>query len=86
LSGDLASEIAKLKFDGDRLLQVHGSWQLIQFLLTHDLIDEFRLWVFPVTLGSGKRLFSENSLSKQLNLVQSEPTGNGVIMTVYRRS
>jgi dihydrofolate reductase len=86
LSGDLASEIAKLKFDGDRLLQVHGSWQLIQFLLTHDLIDEFRLWVFPVTLDSGKRLFSENSLSKQLNLVQSEPTGNGVIMTVYRRS
>lgn len=86
LSDDLASEIAKLKSDGDRLLQVHGSWQLIQFLLLHDLIDEFRLWVFPITLGSGKRLFGENPLPRKLNLIQSEPTGNGVIMNIYRRT
>ena len=85
LSGDLASEIAKLKLENGPLLQVHGSWQLVQFLLANDLIDEFRLWVFPVILGSGKRLFAENSQLRKLNLTQTEPTRNGVVMTVYRR-
>ena len=83
--GDLAKEIAKLKSHDGPLLQVHGSWQLIQFLLAQDLIDEYRLWIFPITLGSGKRLFAENGPSRRLNLTRTEPTGNGAVMTVYRR-
>jgi dihydrofolate reductase len=83
--GDLAREIIKLKSEDGPLLQVHGSWQLIQFLLAHDLIDEYRLWVFPITLGSGKRLFDENGPCRSLNLAEIEPTGNGAVMTVYRR-
>ncbi len=85
VSGDLPVEIAKLKSNKGPLLQVHGSWQLIQLLLAHDLVDEYRLWVFPITLGSGKRLFAENAPQKRLSLAKTEPTGNGVIMTVYRR-
>jgi dihydrofolate reductase len=78
--GAFASDDAK-----SPLLQVHGSWQLIQLLLAHDLVDEYRLWVFPITLGSGKRLFAENAPQKRLSLAKTEPTGNGVVMTVYRR-
>ena len=85
VSGDLPAEIAKLKSDRGPLLQVHGSWQLIQLLLAHDLVDEYRLWVFPITLGSGKRLFAENAPPKRLKLANAQPTGNGVVMTVYRR-
>ena len=85
VSGDLPVEVAKLKSNNGPLLQVHGSWQLIQLLLDHDLIDEYRLWVFPITLGSGKRLFAGNAQPKKLSLAKTEPTGNGVFMTVYRR-
>ena len=85
VSGEIASEISKLKSDSGPLLQVHGSWQLIRLLLAHDLIDEFRLWVFPIVLGSGKQLFAGEVPSRRLSLANSEPTGNGVIMNVYRR-
>lgn len=86
ISGDVAAEIAKLKTTDGPLLQVHGSWRLIQLLLAHDLIDEFRLWVFPVTLGAGKRLFAEGAPPAKLRLTHSEPTGNGVFMMTYRRA
>lgn len=85
ISGDIASEITKLKSNAGPLLQVHGSWQLIQLLLANDLIDEFRLWVFPITLGSGKQLFANDGPPRKLRLVKTEPTGNGVVMKVYRR-
>ena len=85
VSGDIPTEIAGLKAADGPLLQVHGSWQLIQLLLAHDLIDEFRLWVFPVLLGSGKRLFAEGVPPRHLHLKRSEPTGNGVVMNIYRR-
>jgi dihydrofolate reductase len=85
ISGEVASEVTKLKSGSGPLLQVHGSWQLIQLLLAHDLVDEFRIWVFPVILGSGKKLFAEGVQLRRLSLIKTEQTGNGVVMNVYRR-
>ena len=85
LTGDIPSEIEKLKNGDGPLLQVHGSWQLIQTLLAHNLIDEFRLWTFPVLVGGGKRLFSEDKHVAGLNLIKTDTTTNGVVMSVYRR-
>lgn len=85
LKGDVAAEIANLKHQDGLLLQVHGSGHLIQTLLRHGLIDEFRLWTFPVVVGSGKRLFSEGTVPASLTLAKSEATGNGAVMSIYRR-
>ncbi len=84
ITGDIAAEVARLKAQDGPLLQVHGSWQLIQTLLSHNLIDEFRLWTFPLVLGSGKRLFSQGSIPTNLSLVKTQPTSNGVVMSIYR--
>ena len=85
VTGDVARGVAKLKAEEGPLLQVHGSWQLIQTLLANDLIDEFRLWTFPVVVGRGKRLFSQNAVGHGLTLVKSGATSNGVVMGIYRR-
>ncbi len=84
--GNVAAEVDRLKSQDGRLLQVHGSWQLIQTLLANDLIDEFRLWTFPVVLGAGKRLFSQTGNQRELKLVNSRTTRNGVVMAIYRRA
>ena len=83
LKGDVAEEVAKLrqKHDGD--VVVHGSARLVQTLVEHDLVDEFRLMVFPVVLGSGKRLFGETSDKKPLRLTDSKMVGDGVAILVY---
>ena len=85
IGGDIAAGIARLKAQDGRLLQVHGSWQLIQTLLAHDLIDEFRLWTFPVIVGSGKRLFGGTVARRSLKLVRSRSTPGGAVMGIYRR-
>lgn len=85
ITGDIAAEVSKLKGQDGPLLQVHGSSELIQTLLAHDLIDEFRLWTFPVVVGSGKRLFGEGSARTDLKLVKTRFTSNGVVMSIYRR-
>ncbi len=85
VSGDIPAAITGLKAQDGPLLQVHGSWQLIQTLLAQDLIDEFRLWTFPVIVGAGKRLFENASVRPSLSLVKSRATSNGVILAVYRR-
>ncbi|MCE7999697.1 MAG: dihydrofolate reductase [Rhodobiaceae bacterium] len=85
LSGDVAKQIAALKQEDGPLLQVHGSGHLIQTLLKQDLIDEFRLWTFPVVVGSGRRLFEEGVPPSSLSLKKSEATGNGAVMSIYRR-
>jgi dihydrofolate reductase len=86
ITGDIAAEVSRLKNQDGPLLQVHGSWQLIQTLLSHDLIDEFRLWTFPVVVGAGKRLFGKDGVPKNLKLVKTNSTSNGVVMTIYRGS
>ncbi|MEX3007313.1 dihydrofolate reductase family protein [Hoeflea sp. TYP-13] len=85
VSGDIPAEIAALKQQDGPLLQVHGSAQLLQTLLAHDLVDEFRLWNFPVIAGSGKRLFEAGAAPNRLALVKSGQSPNGVVMTIYRR-
>ena len=84
ITGDIAAEVSRLKEQDGPLLQVHGSWQLIQTLLSHNLIDEFRLWTFPVVVGPGKRLFDQGSVPTDLTLVKTKSTSNGVVMGIYR--
>jgi dihydrofolate reductase len=83
LKGDAAEEVAKLKQEQDGDIVVHGSAQLVQALIEHDLVDELRLMVFPVVLGSGKRLFGETSDKKRLRLVDSQVVGDGVLILRY---
>jgi dihydrofolate reductase len=84
LAGDLAEEVGRLKREQDGDVVVHGSPQLVQALLERDLVDEVRLMVFPVVLGSGKRLFGETSDKKRLQLADSKTVGDGVAILVYR--
>ena len=84
LKGDVAEEVAKLKQGHAGDIVVHGSARLVQTLVEHDLVDEFRLMVFPVLLGSGKRLFGKTSDKKPLQLVDSKVVGDGVNILVYR--
>ncbi len=86
IAGDIAAEVSRLKAQDGPLLQVHGSWQLIQTLLAHDLIDEFRLWIFPVVVGSGKRLFGQDTVPTGLTLMKTRATSNGAVMCIYRRA
>jgi dihydrofolate reductase len=83
LKGDVAEEVAKLRREQEGDIVVHGSARLVQTLIDHDLVDEFRLMVFPVVLGSGKRLFGETSDKKPLRLVDSKVVGDGVAILVY---
>ncbi len=83
LGGDVAAEVAKLKeLPGDEL-QVHGSGELAQTLIEHDLIDEYRLFYFPVRLGSGKKLFRDGVSPAALRLIGTSTTKAGVIIANY---
>jgi dihydrofolate reductase len=83
IEGDAAEGIAALKQEDGPELQVHGSGDLIQTLLRHDLVDRYRLLVFPVVIGSGKRLFSEGAIPSGLKLVDSKVSTTGVVMGTY---
>ena len=84
LDGDLAAAVSGLKQQHEGDIVVHGSAQLVQSLLDQDLVDELRLMVFPVILGSGKRVFGETSEKKTLKLADSKTVGEGVEILVYR--
>ncbi len=84
IKGDLAAEVSKLKQQPGHDIVIHGSPTLIRSLLPHDLIDEYRLLVYPIVLGRGKRLFDEASQAK-LKLAESETFSKGVVKLVYRR-
>jgi dihydrofolate reductase len=84
LKGDLVEEVTKLKQTPGGDIVVHGSAQLVQALIEHDLVDELRLMVFPVVLGSGKRLFGETSDKKSLRLADSKIVGDGVAILIYQ--
>ena len=85
LNGDVAAAVRKLKDEQDGTIVVHGSAQLAQTLLDNDLVDELRLMVFPVVLGTGKRLFGETRDKKPLQLAESRTVGDGVAILIYRR-
>jgi dihydrofolate reductase len=83
IEGDAAAGIAALKRSDGPELQVHGSGDLIQTLLRHDLVDRWRLWVFPVLLGSGRRLFAGGTVPAGLRLVDSTVSTTGVVIGTY---
>jgi dihydrofolate reductase len=86
VEGDAAEGITALKREDGPELQVHGSANLIQTLLRHDLVDQFRLWVFPVVVGSGKRLFADGTAPAGLRLLDSKVSTTGVVMGTYERA
>ena len=83
IDGDAAAGVTALKQEDGPELQVHGSGGLIQTLLRHNLVDEFRLWVFPVVIGSGKRLFSDGTIPAGLRLTGSKVSTTGVVIGTY---
>lgn len=86
LGEDIPGEVARLKAQDGGEIQTAGSGALIQILLKHDLVDEFRLQTFPVIIGSGKRLFSEGTIPRGLELTDSTLTSTGVLMNTYQRA
>jgi dihydrofolate reductase len=86
LKGDVAEEVAKLKTEEGGEIQVHGSGNLLQTLLKHDLIDTLRLWQFPVAIGSGKRLFGEGTIPRSFRLVDKQLATTGAVLHVYERA
>jgi dihydrofolate reductase len=86
LKGDVLQEVSKLKQRVGGDIVVHGSAQLVQTLLANDLVDELRLMVFPVVLGSGKRLFGATSDQKRMQLVESTTVGDGIAILIYKPS
>jgi dihydrofolate reductase len=85
LTGDVAEAVGRLKQGVGGEIQVHGSGELIQTLVGHDLVDEFHLLVFPVLIGSGKRLFAEGTVPSGLKLVGTTALSTGVLVSTYER-
>ena len=86
ISGDIGEYVEALKREDGPEIQVHGSPGLIQTLLEHDLIDEFRIWIFPVALGTGKRLFGDGTIPVALRLVANSVSKTGVTINTYARA
>ena len=84
IEGDAAEGLSALKKEDGPELQVHGSANLIQTLLRNNLVDEYRLWVFPVVVGSGKRLFADGTVPAGLTLADSKVSTTGVVMGTYQ--
>ena len=84
IEGEVPEGVAALKKAKGPELQVHGSGDLIQTLLRHELVDEFRLWTFPLVVGRGKRLFSDGTIPVGLKLVDSAVSSTGVVIGTYQ--
>ncbi len=85
IDGDIVAKIKELKNETGSEIQVHGSSNIIQILLKHDLVDELWLKIYPVTLGKGKRLFAEGTIPETFKLVDSKVSPKGVIIVKYQR-
>jgi len=83
ITGDVAAEIKKLKEQDGPDLWVHGSGNLIQTLLSNHLVDTLHVWIFPVTIGNGKRLFAEGARPEGFKLIGSKTSTTGVIIATY---
>ena len=86
LRGDIVSEVSKLKGELDGDIVVYASYQLGRTLMEHDLVDELRLFVYPVVLGAGERLFGETSDNKPMRLVRAQTIGEGLVFLTYERA
>ena len=84
IEGDVAEAVRELKLQEGGELQVHGSGQLVRFLLENDLVDRLNLLVFPVIVGAGGRLFADSGLATGLSLDESRTTPSGVTISIYR--
>ena len=84
IQGDIAEEVLRLKRQDGKDFLVFGSGRLVRTLMQHDLIDEYRLMVFPIVLGSGQRLFEGGSGPKVLRLVETKTLGAGVVVLTYQ--
>lgn len=83
LNGDVVAEVVKLKQQPGNELQVHGSGGLAQTLIAHDLVDEYRLFIFPLHLGTGKKLFRDGTNAAALRLTGTRTTASGVVIATY---
>jgi|SRR5581483_7192318 len=86
ITGDVVEKLKKLKAEDGPILQVHGSSNLIQTLLKNDLVDELLLKIYPLTLGSGKRLFGDGTIPVAFKLTESSASPKGVIVASYKRA
>ena len=86
INGDIAEKVAKIKQQQGSDLHVWGSGNLIQTLIKHDLVDVFWLIIYPITLGSGKRLFADGTIPTAFKVMESKVTSNGVIVVNYERA
>jgi dihydrofolate reductase len=86
IPGDVAEYVAALRSQDGPEIQVHGSPGLIQTLLEHDLIDEYRMWIFPLVIGPGKRFFGDGTVPAALKLVGSKVSKTGVTINTYQRA
>src|SRR6266542_1914683 len=86
IEGDVAEAVVALKEQPGDAIQITGSGDLIQTLIRHDLVDEYQLWVFPIVLGIGKRLFGGGTVPSALKLVDSQTSSTGVAIHTYERS
>jgi dihydrofolate reductase len=86
INGDVPKTVADLKAETGPEIQVHGSSDLLQTLVEHDLVDEYRLWVFPIVLGKGKRLFGDGTIPAGLKLADSKTSSTGVVISTYERA
>jgi dihydrofolate reductase len=87
IEGDLAEEVSRLKQEPGKDIMVYGSGDLVNTLMKHNLVDEYRLMVFPIVLGSGRRLFPDDAAEKTtLKLVDSKTFDSGVAVHTYHRA
>jgi dihydrofolate reductase len=84
IGGDVVGEVRRLKVSDGAALHIWGSSELLQTLIAADLVDEYRIWVFPLVLGEGKRLFENGVPARRLSLVATRSTPSGVLLNTYR--